>query len=139
MVISFVVLILCYSLLAQSVTPGFAIVLLVGAVVASIVFAVSTYRLGTGNSVGTQVLAARGGAFGDPERGRRRVADRSEIAASRNLRRGRISRLEYERIIAYRHFVHGELSKSEYHQVLEFLDFHQAHTNRQGRAAPHLP
>lgn len=94
---------------------------------------VSTFRLGVYHSRFRQWRAARGAPFGDPERGRSRVADRDEIAASRRLRRRRISRIQYERVIAYRRFVHGELTKTEYHQVLDFLSFHESHPSRSAR------
>lgn len=52
----------------------------------------------------------------------RRVADKEERAALHQLRKGRISRLQYEKIIAYRHFVHGELTRTEYRQIIARLD-----------------
>jgi hypothetical protein len=134
---SFVVLILCYSLLTGPIASfAFAVLLSVLVVVAIAVLLYSAYRLGVGNSVATQVYAARGGRFGDPEGGRRRIADREEITAYRDLRRRRISRIQYERILAYRRFVHGELTKSEYHQVLDFLAFHETHPSRTPRTSP---
>jgi hypothetical protein len=47
-----------------------------------------------------------------------RLADREEIRARRDFRRGAISRSNYERIIARRQFVHGELTKAQYHKRL---------------------
>ena len=137
MLVSFVAVIVFLNFLAQPTPdPSIRIVWLLMGMVAGVCFSYCTYRLGTGNSVARQALAARGGAFGDPERGRRRVADREEVQAYRRFRRGRISRIQYERTIAYRRFVHGELSKLEYHQVLDFLAFHEAHPARSGRPSP---
>jgi hypothetical protein len=99
----------------------------------AVCFGYGTYRLGVGFSVVRLALAAKGGAFGDPERGRRRVADREEVEASRRLRRRQITRIAYERIRAYRRFVHAELTKAEYHQVLDFLTFHETHPSRSAR------
>ena len=52
----------------------------------------------------------------------RRVAEKEERVALHQLRKGRISRLQYEKIIAYRHFVHGELTRTEYRQIIARLD-----------------
>lgn len=49
---------------------------------------------------------------GDPER----LADRQEIEARRELRRGTITRAHYERIIARRQFVHGDISRAQYEE-----------------------
>jgi hypothetical protein len=117
------------SLLAQPHAAIVPLLLLPGAIVLTIAATYATYRLGVGNSVATQVYASRGGSFGDPEAGRRRPADKSEIAASRGFHRGRISRIDYERIIAYRHYVHGEVTKAEYHQIMDWLTAHES-TNR---------
>lgn len=59
--------------------------------------------------------------LGNPE-DQPRLADPQERSAQRDLRRGRISRLQYERVIAYRHFVHGEISGAEYHHIISELD-----------------
>lgn len=129
--VSFAVLFLVYSLLAQPlatqpgvVTPATRDALLALATVgliAGLTFLYVSMRLRKGGSVWSNVLLAKGYPVGDPESGRRRQSDPEERAAWKRFQRGEITRIEYERRMAYRRFVHGEVSIEEYHEILQEL------------------
>ena len=118
-----------------SIVPGFALVVLVISLSASVVLVYAQLRLATDASLMARGLQARGFPVGDPVGGNR-PSDPEERRALRRLKRGAITRREYEKIIARRHFVHGELSRTQYEEIVHELDETNVDQRRDARAPP---
>jgi uncharacterized membrane protein len=59
-----------------------------------------------------------------------RAADREEIRAAAQLRRGDITRAHYERIIARRQFAHGDLTRAQFRERIKEIAEEESRATR---------
>ncbi len=128
---SLVIALAALVLLEQPAALAVRLVLLGAGLSAIAIMGYAQFRGGIGWSIGSQYRTAMGKRPGDPENDRR-PSDTEERAASRELRRGTISRADYERVMARRRFVHGEIDRAQYRQVLAEIAHGEAALARAG-------